>query len=88
MKRKVITLFLALGALLLGSGAYVADYFWVENYKDVPVRFQHIFGHNLEDYIMVDHIVSAIFTFLIAVPLVILFIYLFLEAFDVKSNRR
>ena len=88
MKKKVIAFFLALGALLFGSGAYVADYFWVENYKDVPIYFQHIFGHNLKDFIMVDHIVSGVVTFLFMIPLTVLFIFLLLDAFDVKSNKR
>ena len=41
-------------------GLYVGDYFWVESYKDVPVYYQHIFGHDLARYVIFDHITSSI----------------------------
>ena len=46
-------------------GLYVGDYFWVESYKDVPVYYQHIFGHDLATYIIYDHITCGILTLLV-----------------------
>lgn len=55
-------------------GIYVGDYFWVESYKDVPVYYQHIFGHDLARYVIFDHIISAIMI-LLSIVIINLSIY-------------
>ena len=55
---KLIIAMVVISLVLIGL--YVGDYFWVESYKDVPVYYQHIFGHDLATYIIYDHIISGI----------------------------
>ena len=63
----MIGLLVAIPIVLIGI--YVGDYFWVENYKAVPVYSQHIFGNDLTSYIIYDHITCGIIVGLIIIVL-------------------
>lgn len=47
--------------MLVLTGLYVGDYFLVESYKSVPVYFVHIFGNDLTNYKVFDHVLSSVF---------------------------
>lgn len=59
--------------MIVLTGLYVGDYFLVESYKSVPVYLMHIFGNDLTNYKVFDHVLSSVF---LGVILIFMIVYL------------
>ena len=61
MKKIIVSILVVLAI----AGLYVGDFFWVENYKDIPYDMKHVFT-DLATYKMYDHIISAVVAAIVA----------------------